>query len=134
MNTMKQLRFAFVLTHLLASVLFLGAGAVHAQNLGGLAGKLRTKVETLTPQKQLNVATAVGGVRGAAAGADDIYWKGESRDLLIDADELGAFQKALGLVEANKAAEAKAAFADFVKQYPDSRLKADAEEAIRELN
>lgn len=133
MKAVKQL-LRLVLPHLCASLLLLGAVAVQAQNLGGLAGKLRAKVDTLTPQKQLNVATAVGGVRGAAAGADDIYWKGEARDRVIDADELGAFQKALGLVEANKPAEARTAFADFVKQYPESRLKADAEEALRELN
>lgn len=95
--------------------------------------RLRKKVELLTPKKKLATTTAAGGVRGSLADADDVYWKGEAEQISIDADELNAFTQAIELVDEGKADEAKAAFADFVKQYPDSSLRPDAEAALAQL-
>ncbi len=92
--------------------------------------KLRKKVETFTPQKKINATNAVGGVRGAQADASDIYWKGEATHEMIDADEMTAFKKAMNLGEAGEMHQAQAAFADFIRNYPDSPLRKDADQAL----
>lgn len=120
-------------------------GAVHAQNATTAADKgkadswsgfwerLRMKVEQMTPQKKLGSTTAVGGVRGAAVEASDVYWKGEAKPQSIDADELTAFQKAMALVESDQKDQAQAAFVEFGKSYPNSPLKADADQVMARL-
>ena len=95
--------------------------------------RLRQKIELLTPRKKISTTTAVGGVRGSLADADDVYWKGEASAQPIDADELTSFKKAISLSEAGDATGAQSAFADFVKKHPDSRLRPDAEQALAEL-
>lgn len=107
--------------------------AVPAGGMSGFMEKLRMKVEQLTPQKQVNVSTAVGGVRGSAVAASDVYWKGEAKPQAIDAAELEAFQKGVALVESDQKVQARAVFAEFAKTYPESILKADAEEIMRHL-
>ncbi|MDO8312776.1 MAG: hypothetical protein Q7T25_12635 [Sideroxyarcus sp.] len=95
--------------------------------------RLRKKIELMTPKKKLSTTTAAGGVRGTLADADDVYWKGEAKAQAIDADELDAFKKAMSLVDAGNVANAQAAFSDFIKQHPDSTLRADAEAALAQL-
>jgi TolA-binding protein len=95
--------------------------------------RLRKKIELLTPKKKIQTTTAVGGVRGSQADADDVYWKGEAKAQPIDADELAAFKKAISLVDAGDMAGAQAAFSDFLKKHPDSRLREDAEMALVQL-
>jgi TolA-binding protein len=107
--------------------------AAPAGSAPGFLDKLRMKVDQLTPQKQSTVSTAVGGVRGSAVAAADVYWKGEAKPQVIDAAELEAFQKGLTLVDADQKAEARAVFVEFAKTYPESILKADAEEIVRHL-
>lgn len=99
----------------------------------GFWEKLRLRIEQMTPQKKLANTTAVGGVRGAAVEASDVYWKGEARPQSVDADELIAFQKAMALVEAEQKEQAQAAFADFARMYPESPLRADADQALARL-
>lgn len=113
--------------------LLLATQAVYAEEAKelGFWEKLRMKIEQLTPQKKLNTTTAVGGVRGAQVEANDIYWKGEAK--AIDQTELAAFQKAMSLADAGKKDEAKSAFADFAKAYPNSPLRKDAEQAVSQL-
>lgn len=100
---------------------------------GSLWERLRRKIEMLTPKKKISTTTAVGGVRGSQADADDVYWKGEANTQPIDADELAAFKKAVSLVDAGDMAGAQTSFADFVKKHPDSRLREDAELAMAQL-
>lgn len=95
--------------------------------------RLRKKIELLTPKKKLTTTTAAGGVRGTLADADDVYWKGEAEQIAIDEDELTEFTKAIELVDTGKTADAQAAFADFLKKYPDSSLRPDAEAALAQL-
>ncbi len=95
--------------------------------------RLRMKIEMLTPRKKIATTTAVGGVRGSMADAEEVYWKGEAATQPIDGDELAAFKKAVSLVDAGDMAGAQASFADFVKKHPDSRLRADAESALAQL-
>ena len=124
---------------LIPLLLVLVASLAHAQgsasgdSWSGFWERLRMKIEQMTPQKKLGTTTAVGGVRGSAVEASDVYWKGEAKPQAIDADELTAFQKAMGLVEAEQKEQAQAAFAEFAKAYPDSPLKADADQAMARL-
>ncbi len=124
---------------LITALLALSLLGAHAQSGGqgdswtGFWERLRMKIEQMTPQKKLGSTTAVGGVRGAAVEATDVYWKGEAKPQSIDADELNAFQKAMALVEAEQKAQAQAAFAEFTKTYPNSPLKADADQIMARL-
>lgn len=92
--------------------------------------KLRSKVESLTPQKKLGVTTATGGVRGALVSTEDLYWKSDAAAQVIGSDELEAFTKAMKLAESDDKAPAKAAFAEFIKKFPDSSLRKDADQAF----
>ena len=118
---------------LLGVVLAAPAYGADEKQDGSLWERLRKKIELLTPKKKIQTTTAVGGVRGAQADADDVYWKGEANTQSIDADELAAFKKAISLVDAGDVAGAQAAFSDFLKKHPDSRLREDAEMAIAQL-
>ena len=109
------------------------SGAAPGDSWSGFWERLRMKIEQMTPQKKLGTTTAVGGVRGSAVEASDVYWKGEAKPQSVDADELTAFQKAMGLVEAEQKEQAQVAFAEFAKAYPNSPLKADADQAMARL-
>jgi TolA-binding protein len=121
------------------SVLFLGmfliSPALYAAEKSGPGfwESLRMKIEQMTPQKKLGTTTAVGGVRGAPVENSDVYWKGEAKPIAIDSRELAAFQNAVSLVEAGKKAEAQAAFSAFAKNYPESPLRKDADQALTQL-
>jgi TolA-binding protein len=118
---------------LLGVVLAAPAYSADEKQDGSLWERLRKKIEMLTPKKKISTTTAVGGVRGSQADADDVYWKGEAKAQPVDADELAAFKKAISLAEAGDTAGAQGAFADFLKKHPDSRLREDAEQALAQL-
>ena len=124
---MKKLIALFVL---LGVVLATPAYSADEKQDGSLWERLRKKIELLTPKKKIQTTTAVGGVRGSQADADDVYWKGEAKALPIDNEELAAFKKALSLADAGDMAGAQSAFSDFLKKHPDSRLREDAEQAL----
>lgn len=127
-----MLAFIFAVTSALAQ----GSPATadpKADSWSGFWDKLRLKIEQMTPQKKLGTTTAVGGVRGAAVEVADVYWKGEARPQAVDEDELAAFQKAMGLVESRQKDAALAAFGDFSRNFPNSPLKADADQARARL-
>ncbi len=126
---MKKLIALFVL---LGVVLAAPSYSADEKQDGSLWERLRKKIELLTPRKKISTTTAVGGVRGAQAEAGDVYWKGEANQA-IDADELAAFKKAMALVDSGDLAGAQAAFTDFQKKYPDSRLRDDAASALAQL-
>jgi len=95
---------------------------------------LRKKIESFTPQKKIVATNAVGGVRGALSDASDIYWKGEATQEVIDADEMTAFKKAMELGASGNTVQAQAAFSEFIKAYPDSPLRKDADQALASLS
>lgn len=112
----------------------LGASFAHAESKQlSFWEKLRKKVETFTPQKQLGATTAVGGVRGAPSDANDIYWKGEAVEEPVGAEELAAFKKAMDLATSGDVPQAQAAFEGFIKAYPNSSLRKDADQALAAL-
>ena len=114
--------------------LALGTQALHAGEKGdktpGFWERLRAKIESLTPQKKSTVTTATGGIRGAPVASEDIYWKDEATAESIAADELEAFTRAMKLTDAEDKAQAQTAFAEFIKKYPDSALRKDADQAL----
>jgi TolA-binding protein len=124
---MKKLIALFVL---LGVVLATPAYSADEKQDGSLWERLRRKIELLTPKKKIQTTTAVGGVRGAQADADDVYWKGEAKAQPIDTEELAAFKKALSLADGGDVAGAQAAFSEFLKKHPESRLHEDAEQAL----
>ena len=95
--------------------------------------KLRKKIESFTPQKKIAATNAVGGVRGALSDASDIYWKGEVTHEVIDADEMSAFKKAMDLGVSGETGQAQAAFKEFIKTYPESPLRKDADQALEAI-
>lgn len=113
--------------------LTLGAQMLHAGeasgNVQGFWERLRSKIESLAPQKRVTATNATGGVRGASVSSEDIYWKGEAFAQAIAADELEAFKAAMKLAESNDVAQAQTAFSAFIKKYPESALRKDAEQA-----
>lgn len=115
----------------------LGATTLYAAEAGNSSlsfwEKLRRRVEMMAPQKNVAATTAVGGVRGAQVTANDTYWKGEKAAQNIDSDELAEFQKAMTLAEAGDVKQAHAAFAEFVKNNPNSLLRKDADQALAQL-
>jgi TolA-binding protein len=72
----------------------------------------------------------VGGVRGSLADAGELYWKGETSEQAIDAEELAAFDEALSYAEVGDMAVAEKGLAAFINNYPKSQLRADAEQAL----
>lgn len=128
---MKRLMALIAMLGMLAAMPVLGADEGRPE--GSLWERLRKKVELLTPKKKIKITTAVGGVRGSLADADDVYWKGEASATPVDADELTAFKNAIALAEAGDMAGAQAAFGAFLAKHPESRLRADAEEALVQL-
>ncbi len=120
------------ITLLLLGLLLTGNGLAEEakQAEEGLLDSLRKKIEMLMPKKKLQTTTAVGGVRGSKADANDLYWKGEKGEEGIDADELAAFDDALSLAESGEMVEAEKQLTAFLKKYPASQLREDAEQAL----
>lgn len=107
--------------------------AAKTEEASSLWDSLRNKIESLTPKKKLVSTTAVGGVRGAQIESDDLYWKGESVAQEVNLDELTDFKNALTLYDAGNSEGAKNAFGKFVKDYPQSSLLVDANQALELL-
>lgn len=95
-------------------------------------GKLKSKVEKITPSKGGQSTTAVGGVRGAKdETGDTLYWKGKEPQ--VSKDELESFNKALDSATKGQKADAIRKFEAFLKQYPSSALAGDAKESLKKL-
>jgi len=130
-KAMKKITMLFLLG------LALGSQALYAaeKDVSKLSfwEKLRVKIESMTPQKKTNVTTATGGVRGAQVSTEDMYWKNEATGQAIASDELEAFKKAIQLANLDNKAQAQAAFSEFIKKYPGSSLRKDADQALAML-
>ncbi|MBI5626131.1 MAG: hypothetical protein HY935_02845 [Nitrosomonadales bacterium] len=135
---MKKITMLFLLGLALGSqVLYAAEKGDGKQNAAGKGDskqsfwqKLRIKIESMTPQKKTSVTTATGGVRGAPGSTEDIYWKNEATGQTIASEELEAFKKAMKLADSDDKAQAHAAFAEFIKKYPESSLRKDADQAL----
>ena len=123
---------------LLAAHLVAGAGfaqdrtdADKGEGLMGWLKSLQRKIESLAPQRSLQLSTGVAGIRGAK---DDeqakLYWKGKDTADPVTVDELSAFGAAVDLALTGKQAEAAKELEKFIAQYPDSPLIADARKTL----
>lgn len=125
------------ITMLMLLGLVLGSQALYAAEKADSSKsfweKLRAKVESMTPQKRVTVTTATGGVRGAAGSTEDMYWKDEATGQIVADEELEAFKNAMELTGLDDKAKAQTAFADFVKKYPGSPLRKEADQALAQL-
>ena len=101
----------------------------------GFWQKLKNKIASFVLQKSASssTTTSTGGVRGAPAASEDLYWKGEASPQTIDPIELEAFKKGITLMDSGDTKQAQSAFSGFLTKYPDSVLKKDAEEALAHL-
>jgi TolA-binding protein len=122
------------LTMLLLLGLALGSQVLHAAEKNddtmSFWEKLRSKIESFTPQRRVTSTNATGGVRGAPESSEDVYWKNEATAKTMAADELEAFKNAMKLTASDDKAPAKTAFSEFIKKYPDSPLRKDADQAL----
>lgn len=122
------------LTMLILLGLSLGSQTLYAGESGdkimSFWDRLRAKIESFAPQKKSSVTTATGGVRGAQVASDDIYWKNEATSETIAAEELEAFTKAVKLADTNDKTQAQTAFSEFIRKYPESALRKDADQAL----
>jgi len=130
------MRKVIVLLAVLISVVISAPLYASDSNSGSMSfwEMLRKKIESFTPQKKIGVTNAVGGVRGAPSDADDVYWKGEVSKKEIDAAELNEFKQAVDFASAGETLQALKAFLGFVKHYPDSKLRKDADQATAALS
>ena len=102
-------------------------------NKSALWLKLKQKLEQMAPQKK-TTTTAVGGVRGAKdQSADTLYWKDEAVKTTVDETEYKRFNDAYQLANDGKGAEAISQFESFLKDYPQSALRDDAQQALASL-
>ncbi len=116
---------------MLGALLISGTAMADDAKSGGLFDGFRKKIELLTPKKKLQTTAAVGGVRGAQADAGELYWKGETTaDTSIDAEELAAFEESLTLAEAGNKPQAQKGLTEFIRKYPQSQLRGDAEQML----
>lgn len=100
----------------------------------GYFDKMRKKMDGITPKKERSLTTAVGGVRGAKnAAVENLYWKGEVKQLEVDAAEYAAFNEALSDAEQGDLTAAQEKFSAFLENYPESSLKGDVTVALEEI-
>jgi TolA-binding protein len=127
-------RTAVLITICIALILSAYAPAMAADQATGFWAKLKAKAQSVTPKKEAPTTTAVVGVRGADNEAEDtLYWKGKEKTIKVDAEELRKFNSALDTAMQGNRADASRLFSEFVAEYPESPLRADAQEALNKL-
>jgi TolA-binding protein len=94
---------------------------------------LRTKIELFKPQYKIHPNNAVSGVLSTPVDSSDLYWKGEAVRVAMDATELADFKKAIESAARGETSRAQAAFSEFIKNYPNSKLRKDAVQALAAL-
>lgn len=96
--------------------------------LARLWGKLRAASPKVATQDD-KAATQVAGVRGAEAtdSALQPYWQDDKESDPAFVQQVNSFKSAQQLADAGDYGKAATAFESFLKAYPDSSLKANAE-------
>lgn len=119
---------------LILIALLMLAGIASAQETPSFWEQLRNKLQGVTPQKKTTTTTAVGGVRGAKdQTAENLYWKGEEKPLVVSEEELASFNSAALAAMEGRNDVALSQFQQFLGSYPQSALKPDALAAIAQL-
>ncbi len=124
-------RTTWVVLGLLLAVSVARAGV---DDKDGFWGGLQAKLQKLAPTRKSTAVTAVGGVRGAKNGeVADLYWKGEEKRIVVGEDELEKFNLALESKGKGDNALARKHFEEFLRDFPKSSLRAEAQQAVERL-
>lgn len=124
---------ALIISIVMVLALAFSTAAFAQEKQAGFWDKMKNKVETLAPKKTTTVTTAVGGVRGAKEDISVMYWKNDEGSVVVTEAEMAKFNEALDLAMRNMADQATTKFQEFMNMYPNSALKADAENALTNL-
>jgi TolA-binding protein len=126
-------------TIILTLALVLAASVLYAADVKkerGFWDNLLKKVMHIIPRKRATdmTTTAVAGIRGAKdESAGNLYWKGKKEELVVSTEELEKFNKSLTLAMGGKSEESLKSFEEFLATYPESQLREDALDAIKNL-
>ncbi|MBI5235512.1 MAG: tetratricopeptide repeat protein [Deltaproteobacteria bacterium] len=114
-------------------LLFLASSAAFAAEKKSLSYWIKntgSKIQSVSKKPKKDTATA--GVKGdPEKAADELYWK-EGKQVVKD-EEIKSLENAVDLVNKGQNDEAVKALEAFLKDYPKSALKADAEEGLKIL-
>jgi TolA-binding protein len=130
-NTKEKMMNRLIM--LLLVGLAFGSQVLYAAGQGDTASfweRLRSKLESFTPQNRVTITNATGGVRGAPMATEDMYWKGDASTRTLDSVELEAFKKAVAFIDLGDKKQAQTAFSEFIRKYPNSSLRKDADQAL----
>ena len=95
---------------------------------------LQSKLQKPTPTRKSTAVTAVGGVRGAKSGeVADLYWKGQEKRVAVGEDELEKFSLGVETRVKGDNAQARKHFEEFLRDYPQSSLRPEAQQAVERL-
>lgn len=115
------------------ALLFLASSAAFAAEKNSLSYWMKntgSKIQGLSKKPKKDTATA--GVKGdPEKAADELYWK-EGKPQVKD-EEIKSIENAVELVNKGQNDEAIKALEAFLKDYPKSALKADAQEGLKIL-
>lgn len=98
----------------------------------GLLGQLWSKLRAYGPKlsaRDETQPTMIAGVRGAESTGTSLkpYWKGDRANDPAYVQEIAAYNSASQLADTGKFAQAAEAFDNFLKTYPASTLRANAQ-------
>ncbi|MGA1868042.1 MAG: hypothetical protein ACMUJM_05775 [bacterium] len=132
---MKRILILYVIICVSVACGFVSASyAEEKQEKTSFWKKIEAKLQSITPDRNKGVTTAVGGVRGSKDdSASTLYWKGEESAMTVHMEELEKFTAALELATEGKIDESKKLFEEFLTLYPQSLLREDALAALDEL-
>lgn len=132
---MKSVNTIALIVALLLTIIPASSQCAPQSNSGSFWSQLMNKLEGFAPQKKSAVTTAVGGVRGSKdKSADTLYWKDESSLQEIAEKELNDFRQACLSADEGDSTKARDQFEAFLREYPQSPLRSDAELAISRLS
>ncbi len=127
----------------IVSLLALGtlSGADEAKPAKDLASYLKdldVKLEHTAQRvnQPSSTGSSVVGLRGSKQEplSKQLYWKGKKGPAPVTPDEVKMFRVAIEKAKAGQKAEASTDLKSFLEKYPQSALKADAEDTIKLLN
>jgi len=101
-------------------------------NLQDWLKELQTRIRRAETRKhsQVVAVAAVRGTKSDGSEARRLYWKGKEKTASVTKEQLDAFKSAVSLAEAGKKDEAEKSLDNFLTTYPESPMKAEAEQTL----
>ena len=113
--------------------LLLAVSTARAAEGDAFWNSLASKLHKLAPTRKSTATTAVGGVRGTKGDGSEIYWKGKETGVEIGEDELERFNQAMESRNKGDKELALRQFDEFLRDFPKSTLRSDAQQAVELL-